>query len=209
MRDELKDEMEVFNKMEDVKVMFDVGARTDTQYSQISPEIEIHYFEPNKNFSEQLVGGYINNFGLSDKSGFMKYYPLTQSFIINVGKSVVYELKTLDEYAKNISRIDFIKIDAEGMDYRILLGGAETIKRVRYLQFEYWDGVRKFVELLNNFELFLIVDRRLYNEVIKMRTDDKKYQELLVKVDEDVINFIDKKLIPLGAGGNIFAKRKC
>lgn len=201
----MEDELKIFKTLKDVKVVFDVGAR-DSQYLKAKPGIEIHYFEPHKEFADKLEGGIVNQFGLSDKAGKGLYHPLTESFS-SLGK-LIYPLKTLDWYAKDIPQIDFLKIDAEGMDYKILLGGKETLKKVRYLQFEYWDGVQKFVDLLKDFDLFLISDSRLYNEVIKHRVSGEKWKEILVPLTQDVIDLIDKTLIPLGAGGNIFGIKK-
>lgn len=196
------EEIEVFKKFKDtIQVVFDVGARTDMSYENV----EVHYFEPNPEFADTL-DGIVNNYGLSDKEETLLYNPKTQSFIKD--GFVPYKLFTLDKYAEDIPRVDFIKIDAEGMDYRILLGGKETLKRVKYIQFEWWNGVQKFVNLLRDFDLFLLHGERLYNDVIKPRTQDEKYKELLTPLTKDVIDFIDNVCIPLGAGGNVFGIRK-
>lgn len=200
-------ELDIFRTLRDVKVMFDVGARTDIEYYLLRPDLEIHYFEPDPISAQTLVGGIVNNFGLSDKPSVERYYPATQSFLVRKGRHIMYRLSTLDEYAKDIPRVDFIKIDAEGMDYRILKGGKETLKKARYLQFEYWDGVRKFRDLLTDFDLYLEFEPRLY-EVISQYTQDEKYKQLLVPLSEDVIQLIDEVLIPLGAGGNILAIKR-
>jgi FkbM family methyltransferase len=205
-------ELSVFKSLKDVKVVFDVGARTDMLYD--GPGVEVHRFEPNPEFASSL-SGIVNRFGLSDKEEELSYNTVTQSFVNGkeyprriYGWGPSFPLKTLDQYAKDIPRIDFLKIDAEGMDYKILLGGKETLKKTRYIQFEYWDGVQKFIDLLPDFELSLILDSRLYNDVIKPRVTDEKYEKPLVSLTEDVVHLIDKVCIPLGAGGNIFGIRK-
>lgn len=204
----MKDELEVFKSLKDINVIFDVGARTDENYYDLNPNSKIHYFEPNEEFAEKLVGGRVNNFGLSDVEGQAIYYPETQSFLMRQGIGIMYPLKTLDWYAKDIPIIDFLKIDAEGMDYKILQGGKETLKKVRYLQFEYWSGSRKFKLLLKDFDLYLILDSALKSVIKNNITKDEKYNHLMIPLDEDTINLIDDKLIPLGAGGNIFGIRK-
>jgi FkbM family methyltransferase len=202
------EELEVFKSLKDIKVVFDVGARMDTDYIKARPDIEIHYFEPNPEFAKELYGGKVNILGLSDREERLPYHRDTQSFVSKGWKMGVFNLSTLDIYAKNIPKIDFIKIDCEGMDYKILVGGTETLKKTRYVQFEYWDGVQKFVDLLKDFDLFLIRDARLYNDVIKPRVTGKKWEKLLVPLTKDVIELIDKTCIPLGAGGNILGIRK-
>lgn len=184
-----------------MQVVFDVGARTDMDY----PDTECHRFEPNPEFASKL-SGIVNVFGLSDKEEELLYNPVTQSF--DKDGTILYPLKTLDSYAKDIPVIDFLKIDAEGMDYRILLGGKQTLKKVKSLQFEYWDGVQKFVDLLPEFNLSLVLDSRLYNDVIKPRVTDDKYKNESVPLTPDVIDLIDNVLIPLGAGGDIIGIRK-
>ena len=58
-----------------------------------------------------------------------------------VGKSEKVELKTLDRYCldKNISVIDFLKIDVEGNELNVLKGGEKVFKEgiVKRIQFEY------------------------------------------------------------------------
>lgn len=206
----MEEELEVFNSLEDIRVVFDVGARNDTEFLRLKPDIEIHYFEPHEEFAEQLYGGIVNNFGLYDQEGEGVYYPETQSFfnIPPSRKGIVYPLKTLDSYAKDIPQIDFLKIDAEGMDYKILQGGKETLKKVRYLQFEYWSGVKKFTYLLEDFDLYLILEKELKKAIRDNITRNDKYNQLMIPLDQETIELIDEKLIPLGAGGNIFGKRK-
>jgi FkbM family methyltransferase len=199
----MTEELEIFQSLPGVKVVFDVGARTDNNYSG-----EVHRFEPNPEFSSKLTG-IVNRFGLADFSGEMLYYPSNQSFVMKTEGEVgiPYPVKTLDEYANDIP-VDFIKIDAEGMDYRILLGGKETLKRVKYIQFEYWDGVKKFRDLLTDFNLYLILDSALKEVIQRNITKDDKYNQLMIPLDQETIDLIDDKLIPLGAGGNIFGIRK-
>ena len=91
-------------------------------------------------------------------------------------------LKTLDWYVKeyNIKRIDFLKIDTEGYDYKILKGGLETIKITKYIQYEHWDNLQQFHDLLGEeFEVeyigyrnVLCISRKLVNfgECEKLKT---------------------------------------
>ena len=42
----------------------------------------------------------------------------------------------------NINKIDFLKIDVEGMETRVLRGFGDILKNVKYIQFEYGIGLR-------------------------------------------------------------------
>lgn len=214
------EELEVFKYLKDIKVVFDVGAREDLDYLVIKPEIELHAFEPNPVYFGNLIkkniknspNVYLNNFGLSDKNGTFDYFEMSESFEVNptfppdVDKTTFkYETKRLDDYIKekNIKCIDFLKVDTEGYDYKVLLGGEEAIKITRYIQFEYWDGVRKFVDLLKGFAFYLMVEPKL-REVISFVVQCHPLTiPTLVPLDEKIIDLIDKYLIPAGAGGNI------
>lgn len=57
------------------------------------------------------------------------------------GEEIKVEAKTLDEVLAGESRVDFIKIDTEGNDGKVILGGAEIIKKHRpAILFEYAGG---------------------------------------------------------------------
>lgn len=202
-----KDELDLFMSLKDIKVVFDVGARTDMDYVRLRPDIEIHYFEPNPIFYKELKGDHVNHFGLSDEDNLLMYYTHTQSFVTEMWKGVRLPVRTLDNYAKDIPRIDFLKIDTEGMDFKVLRGGQETLKKTRYIQFEFSSPIEQYLGLLKGFDLFLINDSRLYNDVIKPRVTDKKWEKKLVPLTQDVIDLLNNEVIPLGAGGNIFATK--
>ena len=70
------------------------------------------------------------------------------------------ELITLDQYVveKQIERIQFIKIDAEGHDYNVLEGASDIMSKglVDFIQFEYswrWIDNRRFLK-----DVFSLVD---------------------------------------------------
>ena len=127
-----------------------------------------HAFEPNPEFFLILQEGvgkrknvYLNNYGLGDKEEELHYDPSTQSFLLPVTNPKL-PIKTLDWYIKehNIKHIDFLKIDTEGFDYKVLLGGKKTIKLCRYIQYEHWANDEDFHKLLKkNFDLYYIGER--------------------------------------------------
>ena len=147
-----KEEIKLFKQLKGLKVIFDVGARTDTEYLEIYPNAEFHLFEPNPKFFKDLetkVGdrAYLNNFGLGDKNTEMGYRENLQSFIdskpINdpyAEKDMVLPLKTLAKYIedRNIKRIDFLKIDTEGYDLKVLLGATNWYHIIKFIQYEHW-----------------------------------------------------------------------
>jgi len=166
-----QEELDTFKSLKKVKVVFDVGARMtmDTSavpsiiyYLQINPDAEYHLFEPHPVWFDELkeaVGDkknvHLNNFGLGDVDGEFKYNDGLQAFVGGEIKEMagnkVLPVKTLDWYVKKnkIKEIDFLKIDTEGYDYKVLLGGAETLKMTRYIQYELWDNKEQFEKLLS------------------------------------------------------------
>jgi len=219
------EEVDIFSNIKDeLNVVFDIGARMDLDFYKVKPDCIYHLFEPNKNFVKKLKKNIaklpnhkiiLNEFGLADiEADNCVYYADTQSFVVNpvVGSTDLgdrYSLKRLDDYVERnkIDYIDFLKIDAEGMDYKIIQGGINTVQnKVKYIQFEYWDGIQKFLPLLENFNLSLMIEPRL-RKAIKSFTNDTKYDSSTVPLTQDVIDLIDNKLIPGGSGGNIFGVR--
>jgi FkbM family methyltransferase len=113
---------------------------------------KVYAWEPNKFLYENYLAkwpfknlvGY--NYGLSDKTGLQEYYVhgLTgglsgnNSLEKDSGINEPIEIqkvptKTLDDWwvENNKPGINFIKIDCEGHDYKILLGGKEMIKSTK------------------------------------------------------------------------------
>jgi FkbM family methyltransferase len=229
------EELRIFNLLkEEMHVVFDVGAREDLLFYNIKKDCAYHLFEPSTKAIASLkkqiatLGNHnitLNEFGLSDKhEDDCVYYENSQSFVINpfhkgIDTGTRYSLKRLDDYVtdKQITSIDFLKIDAEGMDYKIIRGGEHAVKTiVSYIQFEYWDGVQKFVAVLGDtFNLYLMIEPRLLEAI----TDDarehmtesqkqKNYALSVIPLDDDVIDLIDRVLAPMGYGGNILGIKK-
>lgn len=155
------EELDVFKRLPPLEIVVDVGARTDTDYFALHPEAEYHLFEPNTEFFEELhaaVAGrpqtFLNNYGLGDVVGDFTYNDGRQGFVggeapIENGERV-FPVDTLDNYVRRmgLTHIDFLKVDVEGYDFKVLLGAKDTLPRVRFLQYEYWDDQEEFHELL-------------------------------------------------------------
>lgn len=162
MNDSTLNDLEIFKSLKGIKVVFDVGAR-DTEYHTVRPDVTYHYFEPNPEFFNELPTGknyHVNNYGLGNKAGKFKYIIGSQSFegsecIPKGNSSLMLQVKTLNWYIKknNIKRIDFLKIDTEGMDYQVLQGGKKAIELAKYIQVEYWNDASAFNKILNDFTI--------------------------------------------------------
>lgn len=142
-------------------VIFDVGAHAGQfakLFSKIAPQGRVYAFEPSPYALSVLkialsVTGARNVMivpkGLSDQPGVaVLTTPVKRRGGLGFGiahlgddddddakaaSSVVYEvpLTTLDEIARDLNRLDFIKIDVEGWELSALKGGAETLKRFK------------------------------------------------------------------------------
>lgn len=148
-----QEELELFKQLMDLKVIFDVGARTDTNYLEIWPESQHHLFEPNPEFAKDLkekVGEkpnvFVNAFGLGDRKEERGYRDGLQSFLGSwiLSDADAYDqrlpLTTLSQYAKenNIEQIDFLKIDTEGFELKVILGAIHYLDKIRFIQYEHW-----------------------------------------------------------------------
>lgn len=163
-----EEELNKFRSLKDIEVVFDVGVRDSIDYLDIKPEANFHLFEPNIIFFSQLVAKisqippikgevHINNFGLGNVEKNSAYNVYLQAFMDGAarpgwGGDLNLPIKTLDNYIaeKNITRIDFLKIDTEGYDLKVLEGGRKALEMVRYLQFETWDNIDDFKMFLGN-----------------------------------------------------------
>lgn len=151
-----------------IKNIFDVGSRYDSDF--LSFNGEVHYFEPVIDFLNKLKQkknnnskSNFNNFGLGNENKSLYYYPKYQSFYDRVNSckisddnnKVELNIKKGDDYVKenNITSIDFLKIDTEGFELNVLKGLQDSLKLVKYIQFEYGgtflDNNVKLIDVIN------------------------------------------------------------
>lgn len=133
--------------------MIDIGSALG-MYSMILPYKYFYMFEPNNEariMSEvnMLLHHKVNNYKiyqtlLSDKNDVVKYNGFEtnySSYDIENDNCIYYNAytQTLDSFNIN-DDIDLIKIDVEGMEYKVLMGGIGTIIRNNYpkILFELW-----------------------------------------------------------------------
>ena len=154
------------NRLTEPYTFFDGGANKG-QYSMELAHIfsdkafSIHAFEPSRETYEILKATtreensiIPNNFGLGEKKEMLTLYkrgPLSglsslykrqlDHFGIEMSFTEQIQLDTIDEYCNNhkINRINFLKLDIEGHEYKCLLGAAAMLKhkKIDFIQFEF------------------------------------------------------------------------
>lgn len=174
-------ELQKFDALKDIKIVFDVGSRADVDYIRLKPDIELHAFEPNPFFFHQLSENvesiapnrpntYLNNFGLGDVEKTQGYNTFRQAFTdweekeTRLAINYTFPIKTLDWYVEEhaIDHIDFLKIDVEGYDFKVLQGGTKTIPKCHYIQYEYWNDRLQFHNVLEkDFEMLYFGGRNV------------------------------------------------
>jgi len=143
------------NNLKQGQVFFDVGAYIDGWYSILASKIvgtsgQVFSFEPIPKFFSRLE----DNINLNEcKNVNLEKYAFTnvcekQKFTISGQESglkenttsddketVVVDTITIDKYMelKNIKTVDFIKIDVEGIEPRVIEGAEKTLKKHRPL----------------------------------------------------------------------------
>lgn len=155
----------------DIKMIVDVGA-ADGDYAREMlrefPKAKIFCFEPipesyNK-ITRKLEQHYphrefkIYNVALSDQKDiarlkFDSTHPDAGTLIPGEHRGNVIEVKTdtMDNLLEKVSSIDFMKIDVEGWERRVLAGGKNTMRKVKYLYIETsfgYGGGRHFFDVI-------------------------------------------------------------
>jgi hypothetical protein len=114
---------------------------------------------------------------------------------VSMNEFEVVSLKTLDEFCneQGIQKIDFLKIDVEGHEYKVLQGASKMIKNkaIRFIQFEFGGCniesrvfLKNFWDLLkDDFKLYRIVSDGVYpiteyNETLEIFTYTNFFAEL-------------------------------
>ena len=144
-------------------IVFDVGASIGEWAilaRQILPLSCVHAFEIVPDTYLKLVEAssgdkmiVANNIGLSDQSGSIKIYTSSHGSSVSTANKIHgmqfhanfydgeldLEVMTGKSYIEDnsIENIDFLKIDIEGMELKVLLGLGDRIRDVKVIQFEY------------------------------------------------------------------------
>ena len=193
-------------------VCFDIGASSGPHTLRMAKCVgtngQVHAFEPSTVLFPKLVKHILmNNFkniyaqpyALSDKIEKKMYYNNT---FVKIGKeekevddSMTY-FETIDNYVKeqNIKKVDFIKIDVDGYETKIITGGAKTIKTYKPImvvefakkaQEKYGSSIEQIIHILEELEY------HFYRSDTLM-----EYQNVLDAVPENgSINVVCKELL--------------
>ena len=154
------------NNLPRCEIVFDIGANIGEWTQEallINPKATIHCFEPSLYTYEKLVANTFpeniicNNYGLSSKKETLPLYIFEDGAGINslykrhgLEKShnlkpqenlELIHLSTLENYCseKNVTHIDFLKIDVEGHELEVFKGGNRLFlnNQISMIQFEY------------------------------------------------------------------------
>lgn len=208
-------------------ILFDIGANIGDYSKKLReqyPNAEIYAFEPNpytykvlkKSINSLRINGY--NLGLGsviEKKKIYTYAKDTESQHASLYKEVLTDIHhsdetiesdlqttTLDQFCKekNITIIDFIKIDTEGHEFEILQGAKQLLKNnaIKVIQFEFNEMnivsrvfLKDFYDFLDNYLIYRLDSHRLI-PLFAYSSDNEifKYQNFLAinKNYTDLVN---------------------
>ncbi len=194
---ELEEYNEVMQHISEKNVAIDIGAHVGLWSNRLVKDFKhVHCFEPvpkhiecwHKNVTKEFNNVDLYNVALSNiegtntlnvctiNSGMSTFTPKEYT---NVGKWSKVEVKTrpLDSY--DFDKIDFIKIDVEDHEYKLLLGAKETIKKhkpVLYIEITDHEAIRFLESLKLGYKLIYGTSM---NRLFKCNTVVEDLQELL------------------------------
>lgn len=209
-------------------VIFDGGANIG-KYSllinQVIPEALIYSFEPVKSTFEILktnVDGVDNiipvNYGLykNDCTKEINIYPgHSHSSLVDIQgwKQETKEKQTIelingDDFMKknNITEIDLLKLDVEGVEYDALLGFEEHIEKgkIKMIQFEYGyiniSTKKLLIDFYNYLETRGYLVGKIFPKTVEFRKYEFKYEDFLgpnfiavKKTETELIDLLERK----------------
>ena len=134
----------------EINIIFDVGCR-DGNFMDF--EGEVHYFDPVVDNIKHLSSlknknkkSFFNVFGLGEINEDIFFFPEFGSFVdrsktvkTDSNNKVLLKVKRAKDYMleKNIEEIDFLKIDTEGFELKVLIGFEDFLSSIKIIQFEY------------------------------------------------------------------------
>lgn len=162
------------------KIVFDIGGHIglfSTYCFSLNTWCKIHYFEPIPELynqaKEQLKNQNIvlNNIGISSQTEQQRIYfnsqktmqssIFNQTFLNPTGEQRIVQMQNIEEYCvqQNISHIDLLKLDVEGMEYEILESFSDEF-------------LQKIQALLLEFHVF---DKRMENKLLEITNKLSKH----------------------------------
>jgi len=162
-------EYDFYNSIKNsIHTIFDIGCNKESLFTDF--EGDVHYFDPVESFIEQLKNqpnknsnAFFNVCGLGDNFELSYYYPRYESFFNRIisckdddtNNRHILRLIRGDDYMSrhNLQNIDFLKIDTEGYEFKVLKGFGDSIKNIKIIQFEYGgtflDNNTKLIEVID------------------------------------------------------------
>lgn len=161
-------------------IIFDIGANIGTFTTWMAkafPQGKIYSFEPQREVFQMLCGNaainnfynvYTYNIALGKKNTKIEFeepnyfknndfgtFSLIENVITEKTKNkIVVPIQTLDSFLEyyNIPKVHLLKIDVEGMDLDVLIGGSNTIKKHFPVIFiEHCDNRKTIIENIKEF----------------------------------------------------------
>jgi len=132
-----------------IEVGSNIGAHSLIISKLVGPNGHLHAFEPTDFAFNKLSANYMLNPEFVKNTSLHKKYvsnkqlaqvpKIRSSWQIDktleteemMDEDMTEEIITLDEFFKDLDRLDFIKIDIDGFDYKALSGGENLIKKFR------------------------------------------------------------------------------
>jgi FkbM family methyltransferase len=201
-------------------VFFDVGAHvgqyTLTASCLVGEDGQVHSFEPDPDTFRWLAGNttqnglrnvHLNQLALCDETSTKELFlataqdvgsnSLSEPFNYS-GKKFTVRCTTVNEYikAKNIERIDVMKMDIEGAEYAALIGASEILqgkdKPTLIIEFEerrqqaFGSSCRKLAELLKNNGYVVFVLGQFHEEYVPKFDDPPTFNVLAIPESKKV-----------------------
>jgi len=194
-------------KSEEIKVIFDVGANIGAWSNFVNsqrPEASIHSFEPVVDTFKILESNTasiknitLNNFALSDQEEEIEFnfYPKGSYFssiydnqLGAEGLKITILCITGDQYCEvnQIEQIDFLKIDTEGSEHKVLKGFTRMLSegKIKMIQFEYGDMcidsgflLKDYYQLLESYGFKI---GKIYPDKVEYKPYDKKMENFIL-----------------------------
>lgn len=189
-------------------VIFDVGAYKGGYSDYVLeklPKAACLLFEPNTQLFETIKHNHKYNILLSDHEGKESFYrclnkadELSSIFDRDVFNQVDYvgESKTCDtvdgiSFKNGILQIDFLKIDVEGAELKVLIGAASMLldKRIHFIQVEYGgtypDAGITFVDVMRfvgqfGYRAYELVGDKLHELTEENFVEDYRFANFLI-----------------------------
>jgi FkbM family methyltransferase len=195
------------------EVFFDVGANLGQYIIRIKRKfkngVKIYAFEPVLNnyniLSDHISKNYknveIEQYAVSDEDGVaVLYIPLIDNIEIDYENRKMYYSKfvkqyiqkiTIDNYvsAKNICRIDYLKVDTEGNDERVIKGALKSINKFKPIIFCEDMESQETLAILNKLGYIRYLMNKKYKISVFSETKTEGYfKDLVIFIPEEKLN---------------------